>query len=198
MVVLIDNGHGRNTPGKRSPDSSFFEYKWNRAIAHGIVDELCSFGYDARLVVPEEEDVPLKERVRRINSCCSKYGCKNVIMVSIHANAAGDGSGWMNAKGWSVYTTPGVTRSDDLATCLFNAAKRYMPERKMRADWSDGDPDWEANFYIIKGSNCPAVLTESFFYDNPDDLAYMTNPNNMKKIISAHVDGVIDYLAKFV
>jgi N-acetylmuramoyl-L-alanine amidase len=28
---------------------------------------------------------------------------------------------------------------------------------------SDGDPDKEANLYVIKNTKCPAVLTENFF-----------------------------------
>lgn len=31
MKILIDNGHGENTPGKRSPDGTFREYAYTRA-----------------------------------------------------------------------------------------------------------------------------------------------------------------------
>ena len=39
-----------------------------------------------------------------------------------------------------------------------------------RKDTTDGDKDIEAGFYIIKGANCPAVLTENFFQDNKKDV----------------------------
>ena len=40
MKILIDNGHGENTPGKRSPDGRFREYKYNREIARAVVEHL--------------------------------------------------------------------------------------------------------------------------------------------------------------
>ena len=49
MKILIDNGHGIDTPGKRSPDGVLREYAWNRLIASRIVDRLLSLGLDADL-----------------------------------------------------------------------------------------------------------------------------------------------------
>ena len=74
MKILIDNGHGHNTPGKRSPDGKFREYAYNREIAKRIVAELQNKGYDAELLVPESEDITLQERVRRTNELCQTLG----------------------------------------------------------------------------------------------------------------------------
>ena len=89
MKILIDNGHGHNTPGKRSPDGKFREYAYNREIAKRIVADLIDRGYNAELLVPEEEDISLNERVRRTNEHCQILGKSNVILVSVHVNAAG-------------------------------------------------------------------------------------------------------------
>ena len=35
----------------------------------------------------------------------------------------------------------------------------------MRKDTSDGDPDKEANFYVLVHTSMPAILSENFFYD---------------------------------
>ena len=67
MKILIDNGHGENTSGKHSPDGRFREYKYNREIAAAVVEHLKLRGYDAELLVPEEEDISLEERARRAN-----------------------------------------------------------------------------------------------------------------------------------
>ena len=99
MLILIDNGHGHNTPGKRSPDGKFLEYAYNREIATRIVADLKDRGYNAQLLVPETEDIPLSERVRRINTRCNTLGKSNVILISIHVNAAGNGTKWLNATG---------------------------------------------------------------------------------------------------
>ena len=76
MKILIDNGHGRETPGKRSPDGTLREYAWNRLIAGQIVNRLVTQGHDAQLLVPEEEDISLKERCRRVNTICRQFGKK--------------------------------------------------------------------------------------------------------------------------
>lgn len=67
MKILIDNGHGSNTPGKCSPDGRLKEYAYTREIAGRVVFELRKLGIDAELVVKEEVDVPLAERCRRVN-----------------------------------------------------------------------------------------------------------------------------------
>lgn len=121
MKILIDNGHGSNTSGKCSPDKSLREYAYAREIAGMVVDSLKAKGYDAERLVPETTDVSLAERARRTNEWCGKLGSKNVILVSIHCNAAGNGS-WMKAGGWCAYTSPGQTKADALATDLYYAA----------------------------------------------------------------------------
>ena len=118
MKILIDNGHGQSTPGKRSPDGRFLEFKFNREIAQRIVADLRDRGYDAELLVEEYDDVPLAERYRRANTYSQALGKENVILVSIHANAFGNGREWTKARGWSVYTGKGQTRADLLADDL--------------------------------------------------------------------------------
>lgn len=196
MKVLIDPGHGIDTPGKRSPDGKFREYLWNRQVADLLLDRLTAMGIDAFLVVTETNDVPLRNRVIRINSFCNRFGAPNVLLVSIHANAAGDGSVWMGAKGWSCYTTKGKTESDSLAECLYDAFEAEFPERKIRKDMSDGDRDWEEDFCVIKKSRCPAVLLENFFYDNREECAWLLQDNTRERVAAATADGIKRYLEK--
>ena len=118
MKIFIDNGHGLMTAGKRSPDGQFCEAFYNREIARRVVADLRDRGLDAELLVPEDDDISLVERVKRVNAACLLLGKQNVILVSIHVNAAGNGSKWLNATGWSVYTCKGQTESDKLAECL--------------------------------------------------------------------------------
>lgn len=195
--ILIDNGHGENTKGKRSPDGKFLEYKFAREIADDIVRELKKLGYEAERIVKENIDVSLTERTRRVNEICGKYGTSNVILVSIHCNAAGDGSKWMTATGWSAYTSKGETKADYLATCLYDAAENNMKGQKLRKDeYSDGDPDWEENFYILQKTKCPAVLTENFFMDNKDDVEYLQSSDGRNAIVRTHVEGIIRFFSR--
>ena len=195
MKILIDNGHGHDTPGKRSPDGKFREYAYNREIAKRIVADLIDRGYDAELLVPEDNDISLEERVRRVNKICLASDPSCVILVSVHVNAAGDGSKWTNATGWSAYTCKGQTASDKLAECLYEAATKNFPDRRIRTDYSDNDPDWEENFYILRHSLCPAVLTENFFMDNKSDLEYLQSRAGKQTVIDTHVEGIIEYIS---
>ena len=214
MLILIDNGHGLDTPGKRSPDGKFLEYAYNREIATRIVADLTDRGYNAQLLVPEPEDIPLSERVHRINAAClshqsspaphqssparpgiSPTGHPNVILISIHVNAAGNGSKWMNATGWSCYTSKGQTQSDKLADCLYQAAIKNFPGKRIRTDYSDNDPDWEENFYLLRKTLCVAVLSENFFMDSHSDLEYLQSRAGKQAIIDTHVEGITEYLS---
>lgn len=194
MKILIDNGHGENTKGKRSPDGEFREYLYAREIAEAIERELRLKGYDAERIVHETVDVPLAERARRVNEFCGKLGASNVILISVHCNAAGNGD-WTNARGWSAYTSKGNTKADTLASCLYEAAAEHLPAgTKIRSDWSDKDPDWEENFYILTKTRCPAVLTENFFQDNKDDVAFLQSQEGRQAIVKLHVEGIIKYI----
>ena len=194
MKILIDNGHGISTPGKRSPDGLFREAVFTREIARRVVDSLNSRGRYAVLLVPEEDDIPLKERCVRVNRECITHGAGNVILVSIHVNAAGRGDRWYEARGWSCYTTIGKTAADDLAECLCDAAEKFLPGHRMRYNLTDGDRDQEEGFYILKHTLCPAVLTENLFQDSRKDVEFLTSEAGKDAIVNLHVEGILDYL----
>ena len=93
MKVIIDNGHGADTPGKCSPDGTFREATYTRRLAAAIVRQLAGYGIESHMLVPESGDVPLRERVRRANALCRREPC---VLLSLHVNAAGN-SGWHSA-----------------------------------------------------------------------------------------------------
>ena len=207
MIILIDNGHGIDTPGKCSPDAIngltvspyyFREYAWTREVANACCDILQAQGYDARLLVPENKDISLQVRAKRVNDLCSKHGKDNVLLISIHNNAAGNGQKWMSARGWSIFTSKGVTKSDKLAEELFNVAvsefkaplkvRRYMDKYLER--------DYEENFYILANTQCPAVLVENFFQDNKEDVAYLKSDKGKGSCIYVITQGIENYIKK--
>ena len=194
MHIILDNGHGYNTPGKRSPDGTLIEAIYTRQLVKELALELEKHGHTVHILVPESEDIPLNIRVKRINAVCRAEGIENTILISMHLNAAGNGSKWMNATGWSCYTCKGQTESDRLADCLYKAAIKNFPGKRIRTDYSDNDPDWEENFHILRKSHCAAVLTENFFMDNHSDLEYIQSQAGKQAIIETHIEGIKKYL----
>lgn len=191
MKVLIDNGHGVETPGKRSPDGRLRECFYAREIADRMIYSLQAAGIDAIRIVPEGADIPLPERVARANKYYAESG-KQAILVSIHCNAAGDGSAWMTARGWSVFVdTTASTNSKRLATAMADVAK----EKGVTVRKETGDRNyWMSSLYICKHTNCPAVLIENFFQDNKENVDFLLSEKGKQCITDIMVEGIKKYL----
>lgn len=212
LYVFLDNGHGNNTAGKRSPKfpadmvekfgkTIFYEYEYTREIVSKISEELGKLGIKVFIVTPELRDVALSTRVSRINKKYTevkKLGYK-AILISVHVDAAGIGKNWLNATGWSCYTTRGQNNSDKLSECLYLAGHEVLDplKKKLRTDKTDGDEDKEADFYIIKKSNLPCVLTENFFQDCKSDVAFLLSKEGKKAVVDIHVKGILKYIEKY-
>ena len=187
-TIILDNGHGVNTPGKRSPKwedgTQLFEYEFNRDIVKRIAAMLSKDKINVIILVPESNDVSLQERCNRANRIY-KNSDNNAILISVHGNAGG-------GTGWECYTTVGKTKSDSIATILCEeAAAEFAKDGwKIRSDMSDGDPDKESQFYILKHTNCPAVLTENFFFDNRKDCRFMMSEEGRNRIARMHYNAI--------
>ena len=185
-VFLLDNGHGKETPGKRSPvwpdGSQLFEWSFNRDMVSRIKEKAIRSGLLVVDLVPETEDVSLGERVRRANKWHDVTNGR-AVLISVHVNAGG-------GTGFEVYTSHGTTMADRIATVIFNGIKAAFPGIKMRADESDGDPDKEAGFYILKNTRCPAVLVENLFMDNYADCRFLFQEDFKNRLADAYVEAM--------
>lgn len=90
MKILIDNGHGENTPGKKSPDGRLREYAYAREIAKRVVNCLKCKGYDAERIVPEETDIALSVRCKRVNDICRDTNCPAVLTENLFQDNKAD------------------------------------------------------------------------------------------------------------
>jgi len=189
-MIILDPGHGHNTRGKRSPlwpdGTQLFEWEFNRDIAKRIQRDLLLMSIKSIILVEEAIDIYLRVRAARANEIAKQF--PGSILISIHGNATPGG------EGWEVWTSPGQTESDRLATKLFEAAKYYLPGFKSRHDYSDGDPDKEAKFTILTKTRCPAVLTENLFYDNEKECKFMMSDYGKELITKLHVEGILEFL----
>lgn len=195
--IILDAAHGKDVPGKRSPDNRHFEWKWSRMIISKLKPKLESLGYIVHETNKTDNEIGLNRRVEIANSIRSKNNKK--VLLSIHNNAAGNGSSWMNATGFSFYTTKGQTTSDKFADACWIAFHKMFPNENHREDMSDGDKDWEANFAVLLGKGYYAVLAECMFQDNKKDVEKLLDPAFNEKIVDAFVNAIESfesYIAK--
>lgn len=183
-TIIIDNGHGSDTPGKCSPDGSFREYSFNRALAAAIIEELRSRQMKAVQLVPEDRDVPLSERCRRVNALASAEDC---VLLSVHVNAASN-CGWTPARGACAIVSPYASaQSRELASRLWQGFCRagFQGNRNPGASGY-----YEQNLHILRGVTCPAVLTENLFMDNAADLAMLKAGTTLYKLAEIHINAL--------
>jgi N-acetylmuramoyl-L-alanine amidase len=158
MRLLIDPGHGGHDPGAIGPGGAresdiVLAVSLMIAGAIGMNDD-----HQCHLTRYRDDFLELDSRCEIANGWAD-------IFVSIHCNAADSPS----ASGFEVWTSPGTTDADHIATSLWEALRSGFPEMRARLDNSDGDPDKESRFRVLVGTNMPAVLVELGFISNPEE-----------------------------
>lgn len=201
MIYILDPGHNysdtwQKFSPKREDGTRFYEYQSNRKIAVKTAEKLEKLGikYYWSVKPTDQRDASLQKRVDVANAVCRGEGTKNCFFISFHSNALGNGSEWFdNARGWSVYTSPGKTKSDEYATIMFEEASKVLPQYGMtlRKDMSDGDPDYEENFYVLKNTLCPAVLIEALFYTSRKDLEFLESEQGVEVLSDIVVNTIL-------
>lgn len=200
--IILDFGHGgidsngryTTAPAKMSklPSGEIaYEGVLNRQIG-GILYQLLRWHIPKLNIVctvkPDDpRDLSLGYRVRVAN----RYPASETLFISIHSNAANG-----RARGFELYTTRGITKSDAVAESIANEVEKLYDKigLKLRFDFSDGDKDKEADFYVIRKTKCPAVLVECLFFDNQQDFNYLKDPKFQKELAFSIYKGIINYI----
>jgi len=178
-TVFLDAGHGGINPEgiyTTAPSKMYFHkqpfYKGQQTFYEGVKNRLyCDYlyklltqsGVNVVKVYHDYEDTDLKIRTDLAN-----YYNKNVskgIYVSEHSNATAEG----RARGFCAFTTRGNGTSDKLAQKFIDMYKEKFPHMRVLEDNRDGDSDYEADFWVLRSTDMPAVLLENLFFDNPKD-----------------------------
>lgn len=198
-IILLDAGHAQSTAGKKSPDNRLQEWKFNRIIANKLAAKLSKTGFDVRIICPQgiredEIDIPLKERVARVNEIVDLNSHKKCILISIHANAHGAGDIFTKPHGFSVFVANKCSKaSKKLAKTIYDTfiASDDYDYKGDRA--TPPEHYWQAGFAMVRLTNCPAVLTESLFYTNKDDIEWMLSSEGQDSIAQLHHDAIVEY-----
>ena len=101
ICIVLDPAHGKEVPGKRSPDNSHREYLWSRERCRNLAIALRSLGYEVFFTNSTEYEIGLSKRQRNALSVKTD---KQKFLLSLHNDAVGSGTSWNNARGWSVWT----------------------------------------------------------------------------------------------
>ena len=195
-IILLDNGHGIDTPGKCSPvwkdGTQLREWEYTRRVVRALQERLAEQGVNVRIITPEDQDVPLKMRVDRVNSIARIHGAANCLLISVHLNASKE----MNqARGWEIHTSKNTTASDRYADVFWDEANRIVGRvSRMRGDYTDGDRDWDTNFYILRHTLCPAVLTENLFMNHEEDCRFLMSEKGFQSIVDIHFNAILNIL----
>lgn len=193
---LLDNGHGRLQPGKRSPKfedgSQFEEWEFTRDIVARMVPQLDDAGVQYLNLVPEVEVGSfLKERVDRANASSHPLGIAP-IFISIHSNAFGMGDTWSTsetARGIETWHFPGSNSGMRIASAFQQEILKLLP-------WRDrGIKSHQRGsrnvFYVLQNTSMPAILTETGFYTNKEETEWLLRDDIRQLIADAHVAAIL-------
>ncbi|CQR70205.1 Sporulation-specific N-acetylmuramoyl-L-alanine amidase [Sporomusa ovata DSM 2662] len=186
--ICLDPGHagGNIDPGAVNGKMGLQEAIINLVIASQVKKHLVAAGYQVLMTRTKAEQVEtdsLKYRCELANN----WGAD--LVVSLHCNSAAS----EQANGTEIYTSLGETNGDRLATCIINQITASFSDLQLRADWDDGDPDKEQNFYILRYTDAPAVLLEMAFISNPEEAAKLADSAWQRDMARAVARGISDY-----
>ena len=190
MRIVIDPGHaGRNVdPGAVNQSTGLQEADVALFVSKLVETQLLAAGHTVKLTRTEWEQAETDDLDYR-TSLSNDWGAD--LFVSIHCNSAVS----PNAAGYEVWTSPGDTEGDALATCIYAQIAIEFPDRTGRADYSDGDPDKESRFYVLVHTNAPACLVEMAFISNDEEAALLSDVAWQTRYARAIALGATDYAA---
>jgi N-acetylmuramoyl-L-alanine amidase len=177
--IGIDDGHGYETSGKRTPDG-YRENYFNEKVKKYLIPELKRNGFSYVDCSPMTTDNSLADRCNRANNVNAD------IFVSIHANAYG--SGWNNADGVETYYYPGSTSGKKLAT--------LVQTELLKGTKQDNRGVKTANFYVLKNTKMTAILVEAAFMTNKKEAELLKTAKFQKETAQDICRGICKYFSK--
>ncbi|MEM9992453.1 MAG: N-acetylmuramoyl-L-alanine amidase, partial [Bacteroidota bacterium] len=195
FLWCLDNGHGEDTLGKRSPEFEldgitvqFFEYEFNRDIVGRIIAGLRERGIQYTNVVPEIEDITLQERTNRANRL-HRNGQLPVIFVSVHSNAAvpAPGSNWTPAHGIETWHHKNSSNGKKIAGV-------FQKHLIQATGWRNRKLKTTAlrNLFVLNKTVMPAVLTENGFFNNKEEVKKLMRDDVRQAIADAHIAAIFE------
>ena len=197
IILVFDPAHGADVLGKCSPDGTHREYLWSRERVKALKNICTSLGYEVYVTTDSINEPGLSKRK---NFATQIRKGQRKLLLSLHNNAAGNGGKWLNARGYAVYTTKGVTKADTCADIIFKQFQNDFPELKGRMYKNvDLERDFEENFTVLMGADYMGVLIEWLFQDNLMDVEILKDPETNKRFedsLVKAIEKINDYFGK--
>ncbi len=176
-VVMLDVGHGGidgGAVGKDATGTKWEEADLNLLLAEALKKELESIGATVLLNRSDDSSININAR---LDDMVQK---SPDICVAIHQNSYKDSS----VTGFdTMYFTP---YSKLLAEKIAVHTKDTGVYAKSRFSWS-------VNYFMMRQSVCPIVLTENGYLSNQEELGKMVNPETVLTKAQAITRGIVDH-----
>lgn len=189
-LVILDAGHGLDTPGKRTPlfpDGSFMhENEFNRSVVRKIDALLEQYeNIDVVFTTTEKREIGLPERVVRVNDLYDKVKTlyDKIVLISVHANAlTGE---WGSQNGTETYYYPTNPVDKSFAQVIH---KHLVQATGLRDRGVIGEA-----FYIIKNVKMTSCLCECAFMDNLNEAKLLLSDEFRQDCAEGIVKGLKEY-----
>lgn len=196
ICIILGTAHGADVAGKCSPDKTLKEYQWSREMCTKVMKRLQEDGYRCIIDSTDVNEIGLGNRVQIVNNYCKYFGSSKVLYFSIHNNAAGSDGQWKKAQGWESHV---AKKASDKSKRIANILWEEMEMRgfKMRRPTKTQNY-WSSDFYVLRNTLCPAVLVETLFQDNKDDVKYLLSKEGKDTICDGYVAAIERYVDELI
>ena len=180
LTIVVDPGHGGARPGAVYPNAEgvdIIERDLTLAISLKLRDRLLEAGYNVVMTRETDIDVDLYERAEIANAVNAD------LFVSVHCNASGTVPTY---QGIYTYYFPDSKRGEKLARTI------QPPLCALTGAIDRGVS--KANFVVLRETEMCAVLVETGFMSNVEELTRLCDPEYQEKVAWGIAEGVIQYL----
>lgn len=184
-LIALDDGHGMETAGKRTPpipelnNRVIKENEFNSAVVNFLKLELERCGFRTLLVAPGDTDASLTTRSQLANKN------KADAFISIHYNAFDGKFDEYDPEGQSIHIYPNHLESTRLATCVLKYLKQGTAQKIRGIVPSD--------FHVLRETLMPAILSENGFMDNKREALLMISTDFQKEVAREHAQGICEF-----
>lgn len=191
LMVILDDGHGINTPGKRSPDGTLLENEFNSDVLMKVSEKLCKYKVTHTILCPEDKDIKLPVRIKREHDIVENLNPKHkAVLISIHADAyqPTDELEFNDANGTTVfyYSKANEALAKDFCNHICQLTKTRVRGAK------------HGNFMMLRESKSMSFLVEAGFMTNLRELELLKSDSFRDNVAQGICNFILDLKSKIL